>query len=69
MAKLSTGGFVVLPGGFGTFEELFEMVTWNQVGDRTVGQRAARGLDVRSTSGRIVLTTNRSACTSSLSLS
>jgi hypothetical protein len=43
MAKLSTGGFVVLPGGFGTFEELMEMVTWNQVGDRTAGQRAARG--------------------------
>lgn len=32
MAQLSTGGFVVLPGGYGTFEELLEMVTWNQVG-------------------------------------
>lgn len=31
MAQLSTGGFVVLPGGYGTFEELLEMVTWNQV--------------------------------------
>ncbi|EKD01354.1 hypothetical protein A1Q2_04342 [Trichosporon asahii var. asahii CBS 8904] len=32
MASLSTGGFVVLPGGYGTFEELLEMVTWNQIG-------------------------------------
>lgn len=32
MAALSTGGFVVLPGGYGTFEELLEMVTWNQIG-------------------------------------
>ncbi|GMK58875.1 hypothetical protein CspeluHIS016_0603170 [Cutaneotrichosporon spelunceum] len=32
MAKLSTGGFVVLPGGYGTLEELLEMVTWNQIG-------------------------------------
>lgn len=32
MAQLSTGGFVVLPGGFGTLEELLEMVTWNQLG-------------------------------------
>jgi len=23
--------FVVLPGGFGTFEEMFEMVTWAQL--------------------------------------
>lgn len=32
MAQLSSGGFVVLPGGYGTFEELLEMVTWNQIG-------------------------------------
>lgn len=24
--------FIVLPGGYGTFEELFEMVTWSQLG-------------------------------------
>ncbi|KAJ9123447.1 hypothetical protein QFC24_003661 [Naganishia onofrii] len=26
MAKISTGGFIVLPGGFGTFEEVMEMI-------------------------------------------
>ncbi len=31
MARLSDA-FVALPGGFGTFEEVFEMVTWNQLG-------------------------------------
>jgi len=31
MAQLSTGGFVVLPGGYGTYEEMMEMITWNQV--------------------------------------
>ncbi|MEW7279273.1 TIGR00730 family Rossman fold protein [Aquimarina sp. 2201CG1-2-11] len=25
-------GFIVLPGGFGTLEELFEVVTWSQLG-------------------------------------
>ena len=25
-------GFIVLPGGFGTFEELFEVITWGQLG-------------------------------------
>ncbi|ADV19499.1 conserved hypothetical protein [Cryptococcus gattii WM276] len=32
MAKMSTGGFVVLPGGYGTLEEALEMITWNQLG-------------------------------------
>lgn len=31
MADLATG-FVVLPGGLGTFDELFEILTWNQLG-------------------------------------
>jgi uncharacterized protein (TIGR00730 family) len=31
MADLSDA-FVALPGGYGTFEELFEMVTWAQLG-------------------------------------
>lgn len=31
MADLSSG-FVVLPGGFGTFDEFFEILTWNQLG-------------------------------------
>ncbi len=25
-------GFIALPGGFGTFEELFEVLTWSQLG-------------------------------------
>ncbi|KAK6903051.1 hypothetical protein I203_108312 [Kwoniella mangroviensis CBS 8507] len=32
MAKISQGGFIVLPGGYGTFEEALEMITWNQLG-------------------------------------
>ena len=31
MAELS-GAFVALPGGYGTLDELFEMVTWTQLG-------------------------------------
>ncbi len=31
MEQLSDG-FIALPGGFGTFEELFEIVTWLQLG-------------------------------------
>ena len=27
-----TDGFIALPGGFGTFEELFEVITWGQLG-------------------------------------
>jgi uncharacterized protein (TIGR00730 family) len=31
MAELADG-FIALPGGFGTFEELFEVLTWSQLG-------------------------------------
>jgi len=31
MADISDA-FITLPGGFGTFEEFFEMVTWSQLG-------------------------------------
>ena len=31
MADLADG-FVALPGGLGTFDELFEILTWNQIG-------------------------------------
>jgi uncharacterized protein (TIGR00730 family) len=31
MAELAAG-FVALPGGFGTFEEVIEILTWNQLG-------------------------------------
>ena len=31
MAELADG-FVALPGGFGTFEEVFEIITWAQIG-------------------------------------
>ncbi|MBO8156857.1 MAG: TIGR00730 family Rossman fold protein [Bacillaceae bacterium] len=31
MNKLADG-FIALPGGFGTFEELFEVISWNQIG-------------------------------------
>lgn len=31
MAELSDG-FLALPGGYGTFEELFEVITWAQLG-------------------------------------
>ena len=38
MAKLADG-FLALPGGIGTFEEAFEMMTWTQLGvhDKPVG--------------------------------
>jgi uncharacterized protein (TIGR00730 family) len=31
MAELSDG-FITLPGAYGTFDEIFEMLTWNQLG-------------------------------------
>ncbi len=43
MAELSDG-FVALPGGFGTCDELFEAVTWAQIG---IHQKPVGLLDVR----------------------
>lgn len=38
MARLSDA-FLALPGGFGTYEELFEVITWRQLGfqDKPIG--------------------------------
>jgi uncharacterized protein (TIGR00730 family) len=38
MAELADG-FIALPGGFGTFEEFFEVITWAQLGihDKPIG--------------------------------
>jgi uncharacterized protein (TIGR00730 family) len=38
MAELANG-FIAMPGGFGTLEELFEMLTWSQLGfhDKPIG--------------------------------
>jgi len=43
MAELSDG-FVALPGGLGTFEELFEILTWSQLG---LHSKPCGALDVR----------------------
>jgi uncharacterized protein (TIGR00730 family) len=32
MSELTDGGFIALPGGLGTLEELFEVWTWGQLG-------------------------------------
>ncbi|WP_101925498.1 MULTISPECIES: TIGR00730 family Rossman fold protein [Luteimonas] len=42
MFELSDG-FVALPGGFGTMEEIFEMLTWRQLG---IGDKPCAFLDV-----------------------
>jgi uncharacterized protein (TIGR00730 family) len=34
MADLADG-FIALPGGFGTYDELFEIITWSQLGLHT----------------------------------
>lgn len=44
MAELSDG-FIAMPGGIGTMEELFEVLTWSQLGfhDKPVGLLNAHG--------------------------
>jgi uncharacterized protein (TIGR00730 family) len=44
MADLSDG-FIALPGGFGTFDELFEIITWAQLGlhNKPIGLLNAAG--------------------------
>lgn len=44
MADLADG-FVAMPGGLGTFDELFEILTWNQIGlhGKPVGLLNVRG--------------------------
>lgn len=34
-----SSGFIALPGGFGTFEEVFEATTWSQLGLHTGGAK------------------------------
>ncbi len=50
MAELS-GGFVALPGGIGTLEEIFEAWTWGQLG---IHQKPVGILDVRDYYGKLL---------------
>jgi uncharacterized protein (TIGR00730 family) len=50
MAELSEG-FVALPGGFGTFEEMFEILTWAQLGSH---RKPCGVLDVEGYFGPLV---------------
>ena len=53
MAELSAA-FIALPGGFGTYEELFEVITWAQLGihAKPIGVLDVAGLRTRRGQGR-----------------
>jgi len=44
-------GFVALPGGFGTLDEMFEMLTWRQLG---IGSKPCAFLDVDGFYGPLI---------------
>jgi len=44
-------GFVALPGGFGTLDEMFEMLTWRQLG---IGNKPCAFLDVDGFYGPLI---------------
>jgi uncharacterized protein (TIGR00730 family) len=52
MANLADG-FLALPGGAGTFEELFEQWTWAQLGIHTKTLRASRCEELFSSAARV----------------
>ena len=49
-------GFVALPGGFGTLDEMFEMLTWRQLG---IGNKPCAFLDVDGFYGPLVAMVDR----------
>lgn len=55
MAELADG-FIALPGGFGTFEELFEILTWAQLGFH---QKPIGLLDVEAYFGPLIALCDR----------
>ena len=57
MARRSCG-FIGLPGGYGTFEEVFEVITWTQLGihsKRMPPISPHRSYDIPTTSAAVVL--------------
>ncbi|GIN84281.1 cytokinin riboside 5'-monophosphate phosphoribohydrolase [Heyndrickxia sporothermodurans] len=57
MSELSDG-FIALPGGFGTFEELFEAVCWSQIG---IHQKPVGVLNIENFYDPIIEMVNRAA--------
>ena len=49
-------GFVALPGGFGTLDEMFEMLTWRQLG---IGNKPCAFLDVDGFYGPLIAMVDR----------